>query len=160
MNVEDVLPMAFPFGIGGPRMNRRINVLVEVCIQRYFQTAMPQLMRGDVVAVLSHIYSKKMSFNSGVITPRGIVDGVPLGKHLATMTTKDFDPKSPTNQIDDLMAGMSTACRTLSYTPEAAKVARRCCFSMLDYYGMSSLILTFFPCDECSRRVCLYTKLQ
>jgi len=48
MNVEDVLPMAFLFGIGGPRMNQRTNVSVEVCIQRYVQTAMPQLMRGDV----------------------------------------------------------------------------------------------------------------
>jgi len=55
MNLEDVLPMAFPFGIGGPGMYRRTKVSVEVCIQRYFQTAVPQLMRGDVVAVLSYI---------------------------------------------------------------------------------------------------------
>ena len=73
MNVEDVLPMAFPFGIGGPRMNRQTNVSVEICIQRYFRTAMPQLMRGDVVAVLSHIYGRQMSFKSRVITLQGIV---------------------------------------------------------------------------------------
>ena len=120
---------------------------------------MPQLMRCDVVAVLSHIYGRQMSFKSRVITSRGIVDGVPLGEHLATMTTKDFDPKSPT-KIDDLMAGMSTACRTLGYTPESAKFARRCCFSMLDYYGMSSLFLICSPCDECSWRVHIYTKPQ
>jgi len=58
-------------------------------------------MRGDVVAVLglSHLYGRQMAFKNGVITSRGIVDGVPLGKYLATMTTKDFDPKSPTKNI-------------------------------------------------------------
>ena len=121
---------------------------------------MPQLMRDYVVAVLSHIYSRQLLFKNRVIMSQGIVYGVPLGKHLATMTTEDFDPKSPTKRNDNLMAGVSTACRTLGYTPEAAKFARRCCFSMLDYYGISSLFLTFSPCDECSWRVRLYTKTQ
>jgi len=155
--------MAFPFDIREPRMNRWTNVSVEVCIQRCFRTAIPQLMRGDVVAVLSHIYCRQMSFKSGVITSRGIVDGVPLGKHLATMTTKDFDPKSPTKRIDDLMAGVSTACRTLGYTQEAAKFTRRCCFSMLDYYVLWDVksVLNISPMWRIySWRVCLYTKPQ
>jgi len=160
LNVEDVLPFAFPFGIGGPTMNRRTNVSTEACIQRYFHTAMPQFMRGDVVAVLSHIYGRQASFKSGVITSRSVLDGVPLGDHLATMTSKDFDMKSPTNKVDVLMKGVTTACRALGHTPAAAKFARRCCFSMLDYFGMTSLFLTFSPDDECNWTVGVYARPQ
>ena len=36
MNVENILPFAFPFGIGGPKMNRKVKVSLELCIQLYF----------------------------------------------------------------------------------------------------------------------------
>ena len=32
MNVENILPFAFPFGIGGPKMKRRVQVALELCI--------------------------------------------------------------------------------------------------------------------------------
>jgi len=40
LKVEDVLPFAFPFGIGGPKMNRRTKVSLGACIQRYMNLAM------------------------------------------------------------------------------------------------------------------------
>ena len=36
MIVENILPFAFPFGIGGPKMNHKVNVSLELCIQLYF----------------------------------------------------------------------------------------------------------------------------
>ena len=36
MNVENILPFAFPFGIGGPKMKLKVNVSLELCIQLYF----------------------------------------------------------------------------------------------------------------------------
>ena len=51
IDVENVLPFAFPWGNGGPNMDKRTTVSTEVCIQRYFRTTMPQLMRGDVVLI-------------------------------------------------------------------------------------------------------------
>ncbi len=36
LQVENILPFAFPFGIGGPKMNRRVKVSLELCIQLYF----------------------------------------------------------------------------------------------------------------------------
>jgi hypothetical protein len=32
MNVENILPFAFPFGIGGPKMKRKVKVSLELCI--------------------------------------------------------------------------------------------------------------------------------
>ena len=51
MDVENLLLFAFPWAIGGPNRDRKTAVSTEVCIQRYFCTAMPQLMRGDVVLI-------------------------------------------------------------------------------------------------------------
>ena len=37
MNIENILPIAFPFGIGGPKMNRKVKVSHEMCIQYYIR---------------------------------------------------------------------------------------------------------------------------
>ena len=48
----------------------------------------------------------------------------------------------------------------MGHTEQAAKYARRCCFAMLDYFGLNSLFLSTTPDDECSFRVRLYCKPQ
>ena len=157
MGVENVIPFAFPWGIGGPNMKRRTPVSIEACIQRLFRTAMAQLMRGDVILILSHIYHRQISYKSGVMTSRGNkVNGVPLAERLAKMTVDDFKTDAPSAKFDELMAGVSTSCKSLGHSPEAAKFARRCCFALVDYFSLNSLFLTISPCDECSFRVRLY----
>jgi hypothetical protein len=32
MKAKNILPFAFPFGIGGPKMKQRVNVSFELCI--------------------------------------------------------------------------------------------------------------------------------
>jgi hypothetical protein len=46
----------------------------------------------------------------------------------------------------------------MGHTDEGAKYARRCCFAMLDYYGLNNLFLSTTTDDECSFRVRLYAK--
>jgi hypothetical protein len=46
MNVENILPFAFPFGIGGPKMKRRVQVSLELCIQVYMRLSLRQFMEG------------------------------------------------------------------------------------------------------------------
>ena len=156
LRVEDVLPFAFPFGIGGPKMKRRAKVSTEACIQRYFRTAMPQLMRGDVIMVLNHIFGRQVSYRSGVMTCRSHVEGVPLGETLSKFTSKDFESESVATET--LMKAISTSCRPLGHTTEAAQYARKCMFALMDHFGPNSLFLTITPCDECSFRVCLYAR--
>jgi hypothetical protein len=91
------------------------------------------------------------------MTSRGDkVNGVPLTERLATMTVDDFKANAPSAKFDELMKGVSTSCKALGHSPEAAKFARRCCFALVDYFGLNSLFLTITPCDECSFRVRLY----
>ena len=55
MNVENILPFAFPFGIGGPKMKRRVQVSLELCIQVYMQLSLRQFMEGPTILVMNHI---------------------------------------------------------------------------------------------------------
>ncbi len=44
--IENILLFAFPFGIGGPKMKRRVKVSLQLCIQLYLQLSLTQFMEG------------------------------------------------------------------------------------------------------------------
>ena len=74
LRVEDVLPFAFPYGMGGPGGRRRNPISVECTFQRIFRTAMPQLMEPEPVLVMGHMYNRQVSYRSGIITCRSEVN--------------------------------------------------------------------------------------
>ena len=167
MNVENILPFAFPFGIGGPKMKRRVQVSLESCIQVYMRLSLHQFMEGPTILVMNHIYNRQMSFKSGVMTCRSNVGGVTMGEKFSMLSTENFekiDMENNTNNLDEttkgFLKGVATTCRSMGHTEEAAKFARRCMFAMLDRYGLNSLFLSTTPDDECSFRVRLYSKPQ
>jgi len=66
------------------------------------------------------------------MTCRNMMNGIPLGETLAAMTADDFHPDSTSSKFQAFLKGVSTSCKALGYTPEAAKFARRCCFALSD----------------------------
>jgi hypothetical protein len=81
MNVKNILPFAFPFGIGGPKMKRKVKVSYELCIQLNMKLSLWKFMEGPTILVMNHIYNRQMSYKSGVMICRSIVDGKPLGEN-------------------------------------------------------------------------------
>ena len=53
-------------------------------------------------------------------------------------------------------SAMSSACRPVGHSNEAAAAARRKMFALADYFGESSLFLSVTPDDENSFRVKLF----
>ena len=88
--IENILPFAFPFGIGGPKMKRRMQVSLELCIQLYLRLSLKQFIEGPTILVLNHIYNRQMSYMSGVMTCRSTVNGVSLGDRLSRLTIEDL----------------------------------------------------------------------
>jgi hypothetical protein len=164
MNIENILPIAFPFGIGGPKMKRKVKVSHELCIQHYMRLSLPQFREGPTILVMNHIHNRQMSYKTGVMLCRSTINGVPLGEKLSTLSMSDLEKinDNKTNHLNantkSLMSAISTSCRAMGHTEEAAKYARRCCFALLDCYGLNSLFLSTTPDDECSFRVRLYCK--
>jgi hypothetical protein len=160
--VENILPFTFPFGIGGPKMKRRVQISLHLCIQYYLRLSLPQFMEGPTILILNHIYNRQMSYLSGVMTCKTNVNGISLGERLSTLSVQDLE-KIQDNNISDtnqetqgLIKAISTSCKAMGHTDEASKYARRNCFAMLDFFGLNSLFLTTTPDDECSFRVRLY----
>jgi hypothetical protein len=105
-----------------------------------------------------------MSYVSGVMTCRSTVNGDSLGEKLSQLPVEDLElvQENNTDNLHENMKGLlkaiSTSCKAMGHTDEAAKYAQHCCFVMLDYYGLNSLFLTTTPNGECSFRVRLYAK--
>jgi hypothetical protein len=122
-------------------------------------------MEDPTILELNHIYNRQMSYISGVMTCRSVVNGVSLGEKLSKLTVQDLEEVEGANKDhlskntqEDLLKAIKTSCKAIRHTDEAVKYARRCCFAMLDYYRLNSLFLTTTPDNECSFRLRLYAK--
>lgn len=122
LGVEDVIPFAFPHGMGGPKLKRRTPISKEACIQIYMCLAMRQFMRGNVILVLGHCYSRIQTFHSGIMLCRSQVNGVQLGETLSQFKTSDIPTDGSTNETTDrLLNAINTTCCALGHSPEASQ---------------------------------------
>jgi hypothetical protein len=101
MKIENILPFAFPFGIGGPKMQQIVTVSLKLCIQVYMCLSLGQFMEGPTILVMNHIYNRQMSYKTGVMTCRSSIDGIPLGEKLSTLSIEDFE-QIKDNNTDNL----------------------------------------------------------
>ena len=147
-------------------MIRRVKVSLELCIQVYMRLSLGQFMERQTILVMNHIYNRQMSYKTGVMTCRLSINGIPLGEILSKLSTEDFE-QIKNNNNDNLNAttkcflkAISTSCRAMGHTEQAAKDARRRRSAMLHYFGLNSLFLSTTPDNECSFRVRLFCKPQ
>ena len=166
VGVEIVLVTVFPFGAGDPEMKRRNKVSRKESLKNYLRTSLPNFQRDDTVWIMYHIFSKILSYETGIMIGRSNYGSTPLTERLAGMTTQYIKSASKenstsfTDKLKLLTKALSTSCRALVHTPEADKTPHRKSFAMLEHYRLNSLFLTASSCDECSFCVCFYTKPQ
>jgi hypothetical protein len=98
--------------------------------------SLAQFIDGPTILMMNHIYSRQMSYKTGVMTYRSSIDGIPLGEKLSTLSTEDFE-KIKDNNTDNLDAttkcflkAISTSCKAMGHTEQAAKYTRWRCFAM------------------------------
>ena len=126
-------------------MNRQTKISLEACIQHYMRLSLPQFLKGDAILVLNHMYSRHLSYKSGVMVCRSTINGVSLGEKLSELTVNELQRAtegkncSPSRTTEKLLKAISTSCRAMGHTTEAAQFARRCCFAMADFFGLNSL---------------------
>jgi hypothetical protein len=127
-----------------------------------FHLAMPQFMTADVVLVLHQLFSRQLSYKTGIRTCRNQNPREAFRRTLSRLTTKDLEMPAAnseqplSNNVEHIVKTISTKCKSLAHTAEAAQDARRHQFTMMDHFGLYSLFLTITPDDECSFRVQLY----
>ena len=118
---------------------------------------MPQFVRGDAILVLGHMYGRLITFRSGVMLCRSVVNGVSLGKTLSKVSDNNFPTVGSTIQATEgRLKAINTSCQALGRALETAKFAQTSYFDLINHFGLSSLFVSITPDDLCSFRVRLY----
>jgi hypothetical protein len=81
VSIENILPFAFPFVIGGQKMKQKVELSLQLCIQLYLWLSLTQIVEGPTILVMNHIYNRQLSYIRGVMTCRSTVSGVSLGEN-------------------------------------------------------------------------------
>ena len=150
--LEDAVPTAFPFGLGGPRMPRRNTVSLEKCLAHYGRLSLDQFMRGDFCLIAIHMLDRQLSYTSGKIKCRANIDGVPLAEKISQLTVKDLEDivsgsNTSNSATSRLLTSVSASCKAMGHTSEAAAHWRRIFFALSDRNGMNAFMLTVTPND-------------
>ena len=167
--LENVRPIQFPFGNGGPTTPRRNKISQEECLKHYAQLSPPQFMRPEFVLLLRAMLDRITMYNSARLQcnlfsadlgPDG--KKMSLAEEISTMKEEDLvaalkeEEGHETGTAGRFLKAVSASCRSLGHTAEAAKTARRKNFALQDYFGAHSLFITVCPDDERSFRIRLY----
>ena len=172
IKLEDAFPIQFPFGTGGPDMgvDRRVKVSTESCLKHYMRLSLNQFMRADFILVCYQMLCRSASFTTGLIKCRSDCGGTQLGEKLSQLSIQDMklassrlsslqdnnEPVTVRSEAESFLHSVTSSCKSIGHTAEAAKDARKKCYALSDRFGPHSIFFTVTPDDECSFRVRLY----
>ena len=120
---------------------------------------MPQFITADVVLVLHQLFSRQLSYETGIMTCRNQNPREDFRRTLSRLTTKDFETPAAnseqplSNNVEHIVKTITTKCKSLAHTAEATQDARKHQFTMMDHFGVHSLFLTITLDNECTFRV-------
>ena len=161
LRLENVCPLQFPFGHGGPKGSRRNNISQAECFRLYCRLSLPQFFRGDFLLILNHMFNRLQSFNTAMVLCRSNNFGQTLAEKVSTIKRKDLSKaiiqcetgQKITGPAGECIRTVTASCKSVGYCAANAALNRRRHFAMDNYYGGHSIFLTTTPCDEVTFRV-------
>ena len=172
IDLQDIFPIQFPFGTGGPDhgVSRKVPVSFEECLRHYMRLSLNQFMRPDFILVCYHLLCRNKSYSTGLIKCKSNFQGRSLAEKISRLSAEelkcaatDLSLRQQTNQplnasstAASFLKSVTTSCKVLGHTTEAAKDARRKVYALTEYFGPHSLFFTVTPDDECTFRVRMY----
>jgi hypothetical protein len=141
INLEDAFPIQFPFCTGGPSLGkkRKVEVSNEACLKHYMRLSMNQFMRPDFILVCNHLMCQSASCTTEIIECRSNYQGQALGEGISKLsagdvykTVKELNrmqkndaPLETSSTAAFFLKYVTTSCKVLGHTVEAAKEARK-----------------------------------
>ena len=172
VHLEDVFPIQFPFGLGGPNpgVKRKVPVSEEACLRHYMRLSLKQFMKPDFILVCYHLLTRCASYTTGLIKCKSDYKGSPLADKISQLTVADIERaagdmaarQANNEQIEtntcasSFLKSVSASCKVAGHTTEAAKDARRKVYAMTDRLSAHSIMFTVTPCDENTFKVRMY----
>ena len=162
--LENVAPLQFPFGQGGPAVKRRNRISPLECYRHYCRLSLPQFFRGDFLLILNNMYNRLRSYTTAALTCRSNTFGSTLAEKISTLRMEDFysavlqkeSQQKVSGTAGDYLNAVEASCKPVGYSALNARIHRRQHFAMDDFFGGHSIFLTTTPCDECTFRVQIF----
>mmetsp|Transcript_8806 Transcript_8806/g.14245 ORF Transcript_8806/g.14245 Transcript_8806/m.14245 type:complete len:508 (-) Transcript_8806:717-2240(-) len=161
--LENVFPIQFPFGLGGPTQRRPTVISKEVALQHYTRLSLKQFMKGDFLLVVLHMMNRIRSFTTGLVTCRSLGLGGDLtsAESISTLTDQQIKraAENITKNVEDnsvaaqFLRRAETSCRSIGYTAAATRANWRLMYGLTDRFGTAHIFFTISLCNECSWRV-------
>ncbi len=166
--IENIFPLVFPYGTGGFRMKhgRRNRMSMEATMEHYLGLSLAQFHRPDFVLAISSMLMRSKAFNSGIIKCRTKERGVTLAEKFSRLTEQEVAlaaDRADTGlnaggTAGRFLSAVSTSCRPLGHSNEAAEYARRQFMAYCDRFGMPNLFVTVTPDDSMSFRIKVFAR--
>ena len=166
LKLESVLPIAFPFGVGGPGVKRENHVSYEECLRHYRNLCLPSLHKDDVILVTYHLLNRILSFKSAIINcNKKVADNSTIAHQFSNITITDLEEAVEARQsynnngitgneiTTKFLRTVEACCRPLQHTAEAATTARGKYFAMFDRFGTGAIFVTISPTGSRNLRV-------
>ena len=162
--LENIFPTVFPFGQGGTKVPRRNRVSEIEVLRHYTSLSLSQFHRPNFILVITGMYHRSKAFGSGFIKCKARRGDSTFAEKVSELSSTDItnavarrDADLPTaGTASEFLTAVTTSCKPVGHSNEAAAYARRQFFAMMDHFGSCSLFVTITPDDECSFRVRLY----
>ena len=146
--LENVLPIQFPFGSGGPTQKRQTEISEEAILQHYCRLSLKQFMKPDFVLIAKSMLDRHLSYKSALIKCRPFINskGTSTGEIIANMSVDDvkeavpeeeqrenylrkggpgpFPERNEANNAHHFLRAVRTSCRSMAHTPESAEYTR------------------------------------
>jgi hypothetical protein len=116
-------------------------------------------MTAAVVLVLHQMFSRQISFETGVLTCRNQQSKNNYVNSLSQVSPKDFEEASShhdqtcNDNVEQIIKSITNKFKSLGHTTGASQDAQKHQFGMMDHFGLNSLFLAITPDDESSFRV-------
>ena len=165
INLVDLFPLIFPYGMGGPDEIRSTQVSPSSVLCHYPRIALPQMQHPQFLLVLCSMWQRMESFSKCIISCKSSFKSSTLADalsqitqdHVETAARHILDGEETENEtLKKLFKSIKGQCSSLGHSNEAASFARHKLFSLWHYFGAPAVFFTITPCDECSFRVRLY----
>jgi hypothetical protein len=161
--IENMFPLVFPYGIGGFEMKkgRRNKLSIESLIDHYFHLSLPQFHRPDFILVLFSMLMRRRAFSSGVIKCKTKERGETLGTLFSKLTPDavalaanraNVNMRTP-GLAGRFLSSVTTSCRPLGHSNEAAVFARKQYMAYCDMLGIPGVFFSVTPDDSMSFRI-------
>ena len=138
INLVDLFPLIFPYGMGGPDEIRSTQVSPSSVLCHYPRIALPQMQHPQFLLVLCSMWQRMESFSKCIISCKSSFKSSTLADalseltqdHVETAARHILDGEETENEtLKKLFKSIKGQCSSLGHSNEAASYARHKLFS-------------------------------